>query len=284
MDDTNVKIAPAPWKCTANVYAVYFYSSPKSKNATDIPIVAYSPLEKESSFTSPEAGHFAGGVGSFMIVQYSDTPVGPYDELVIIPGAYTYRVQDKSGKWMEKKNPRATRTYVSQKHTCFNGRNNWNIPKHLARFEWKDLPNGAKQVKVFPFDTSTDQAEVSASSTPIFQASFNTIPYLPAFPMSTKWFENLGVNTALVQPPLPQGEPKEVAGTEQWCECPMSQYSSKTHIGWFDLRQRDDAGALTGLFENFWPGMKRWQLGLRMDDADLEIPEGEYWRAPEANP
>lgn len=101
--------------------------------------------------------------------------------------------------------------------------------------------------------------------------------------MSTKWFEYFGVDTALVQPPVPQGEPKEVVGTEKWCKCPMSQYSSRTHVGWFDLRQRDDAGNQTGLFDNFWPGMKRWHLGIMMDDADLEIPVGEHWSAPRAN-
>lgn len=136
---------------------------------------------------------------------------------------------------------------------------------------------------MFPFDTSGDQAEASASSMPLLQASFSTIPYVPAFPLSTKWFEYIGVDTALVQPPVPQGEPKEVVGTEQWCKCLISQYSPKTHVGWFDLRQKDDTGSLTGLFENFWPGMKRWQFGFRMDDAVLEIPVGEYWRVPKAN-
>ncbi|KAL1858860.1 hypothetical protein Daus18300_009858 [Diaporthe australafricana] len=283
MNDVSIKRAPAPWKCTAEVYAAYFYSSPKSKTAAEIDTIAYSALEKESHFASPEAGRFAGGVGSFMLVRYSDSPVGAYDELVIIPGAYTYRVQDAKGNWVEKKNPRVTRTYVSQKHTLFNGRHNWNIPKHLARFDWKDLPNGAKQCRVFPHDTDRDVAEATASEKPLFQASFMTIPYVPAFPMSTKWFKYLGVNSALVQPPVPQGKPEEVVGTEQWCKCEMTQAASRTQVGWMDLSQRDDDGKLTGLFENFWPGMGRWQLGVKMDNADLDIPEGEYWRAPRAN-
>lgn len=304
MDDVSIKKAAAPWKCTAEVYAAYFYSSPKSKTAAEIDTIAYSPLEKESHFASPEAGHFAGGVGSFMLVRYSDSPVGPYDELVIIPGSYTYRVQDEQGKWVGKKSPRVTRTYVSQKHTLFNGRHSettsshyvavhiklltrsnqdWNIPKHLARFDWKDLPNGAKQCKVFPHDTDGDVAEASASAKPLFQASFKTVPYMPAFPMSTKWFKYLGVDTALVQPPVPQGNPGEVVGTEQWCKCEMTQAASRTHVGWMDLSQRDSDGKLTGLFENFWPGMGRWQLGVRMNNADLNIPEGEYWRTPTAN-
>lgn len=122
MDGIDIKKVPAPWKCTADVYAAYFFSSPKSKAAAEIDTIAYSPLEKESSFASPEAGRFAGGIGSFMLVRYSDTPVGTYDELAIIPGSYTYQVQDKNGKWVEKKNPRVTRIYVSQKDTMYNGR------------------------------------------------------------------------------------------------------------------------------------------------------------------
>jgi hypothetical protein len=123
MGDVGIKKVAAPWKCTADVYAAYFFSSPKSKASADIDTVAFSPLEKESSpFSSPEGSRFAGGMGSFMLVRYSDTPVGTYDELAIIPGAYTYRVQDKKGNWVEKKSPRVTRIYVSQKDTLYNGR------------------------------------------------------------------------------------------------------------------------------------------------------------------
>lgn len=122
MGDINVKKVPGPWKCTAEVYAACFFPNPKSKAAAEIDTIAYSPLEKESFFASPEAGRFAGGMGSFMLVRYSHTPVGTYDELAIIPGAYTYQEHDKKGKWVEKKSTRVTRIYVSQKDTMYNGR------------------------------------------------------------------------------------------------------------------------------------------------------------------
>ena len=109
------------------------------------------------------------------------------------------------------------------------------------------------------------------------------MPLVPSFPLSTKWFEFLGVNTALVQPPVPQGATPEVVGTEEWCRCPSVQSASRTHVGWMDLSQRDEDGKLTGLFENFWPGLGRWQLAVRMDNAILDIREGEHWRAPKAN-
>lgn len=114
---------------------------------------------------------------------------------------------------------------------------------------------------------------------PLFQASFKTIPFVPAFPMSTAWAKYLGMDLSIVQPPLPQGTSREVAGTENWCKCLVTQTASRTHVGWFDLKQEKEKGedlSLSG-FENFWPGLKRWHLGIRMDDAIIEVPEGEYW-------
>lgn len=158
----------------------------------------------------------------------------------------------------------------------------WNVPKHLASFEWKDLPNGAKQCKVFPHDMSGDASEASPSTTPLFQATFKAVPLVPAFPLSTKWFEYLGVDTSLVQPPVPQGALPAAVGTEKWCRCPSVQYASRTHLGWMDLRQRDEDDKLTGLFENFWPGLRRWQIAVKMENAVLDIKEGNYWH-PRSN-
>lgn len=204
----------------------------------------------------------------------------------------------------------------------------WNIPKHLARFEWRDLPRGATQVQVFPYDDdfvsgakptpATEDAPKSGTSRPrpFFQASFKTIPYVPSFPLSTHWAKYAGVDTTLVQPPVPssrqaapaqdqgqlgQNEDEDqvvVLGTEKWCRCVVAQSSSRSHVGWFDLSQRPQPGqdeaegeklppaegsSSSPLFENFWPGMGRWQLGIRMDDAKIEIPEGEFWERPRAS-
>ena len=52
------------------------------------------------------------------IVRYHDTPVGPYDELLIIPGSYAV----PGGKFKGKTQLRATRFYVSQRETTYNGR------------------------------------------------------------------------------------------------------------------------------------------------------------------
>lgn len=62
------------------------------------------------------------------IVRYSETPVGPYDELVIMPGDFEVPVLNVSGggegnggKKKVKKNTRITGIWVSQKDTCWNG-------------------------------------------------------------------------------------------------------------------------------------------------------------------
>lgn len=55
----------------------------------------------------------------------------------------------------------------------------WNIPKHLARFDWTYEADGSTTVKVYPFDTTipNSEAEAFASEKPFFQMTF--APLLP---------------------------------------------------------------------------------------------------------
>lgn len=152
----------------------------------------------------------------------------------------------------------------------------------MARFDWRDLADDSTEVKVFPYEA--DESAQSAVATPLFRASFKKIRYTPAFPFSTTWTKYLGLDIAVVQPPLPQGRSSEVVGTERWCKCNITQYSPRTSVCWVDISQRDENGELLGLFENFWPGLGRWHLGVRMDDATIEVPEGEFWTSSTARP
>lgn len=61
------------------------------------------------------------------IIRYSDTPVGTYDELALMPG-YFHGVGKEGGKM---KDLRVTGIWVSQEATLMNGRRNWNIPKYV---------------------------------------------------------------------------------------------------------------------------------------------------------
>jgi hypothetical protein len=109
-------VAPPPWTLKATIYIFVFYISPSS--AQSLPSFTFSPLEAASTFAAGEA---KGGIGMVQVIRNSESPVGPYDELLLVPGEFEYEVQ-QGGQMVKKKNLRVTRIWVSQKQTCWNGR------------------------------------------------------------------------------------------------------------------------------------------------------------------
>ncbi len=75
-----------------------------------------------------EQKDFVGGLGAIMFVNYKSSNVGPYYELLFIPGDFQYK-----GEHYKK----ITKIYVSSQLSLQEGRKNWGIPKELAEFEWK---------------------------------------------------------------------------------------------------------------------------------------------------
>lgn len=71
-------------------------------------------------------GKFKGGLGYVMLVDYEKSPVGPYHELLIIPG-----------KFKKTKKQAITKIYVDSEASTQNGRKNWGIPKETLPFSWK---------------------------------------------------------------------------------------------------------------------------------------------------
>lgn len=69
------------------------------------------------------------GRGYVMLVDYQDSPVGPYHELLFIPG--------KTRIGGERLNT-ISKIYVDSLDSMNNGRNNWGIPKELADFSWSE--------------------------------------------------------------------------------------------------------------------------------------------------
>jgi hypothetical protein len=104
---------PPPWLLGATVYALAM------PPAFPLPVKAYSPLERNSTATE---GIYIGVLGALLIIRYSGTPVGPYDELVIIPGYFEYPRKLADGTLEIRKTIRGSRFYVSQKYTNWNGR------------------------------------------------------------------------------------------------------------------------------------------------------------------
>lgn len=274
---------------SGDVYCTSFWSSAAA--ARRVPAsTAYSPLEAlAADFVRPAGSRPAGGLGMIQILRYRNSPVGPYDEMLIVPGSFDWARRRPDGQPLAGRNPRITRIYVSQKQTCYNGRLNWSCPKHLARFEWTSGPNDSVGVKVFPHDTGGDANEATPSDVPFFQASFTPVAYAPAFPFATHWLDFLGFNTTVVNPPLPPGRGfhGELPGTDYWCSFVPCQYSRSTRLGWFDMAQPASSdGAMAALgepdnddkrnqaegagrYNNFWPGLGRWQLGIKMENAEV---------------
>jgi hypothetical protein len=119
-----IQLIVPPWKLKGTVYSFMMYSTSKDASilAQD-PYFMFSELEASSSFAT---GVFLGGIGMVQIIRYTESPVGPYDEMLIVPGFFEYQKKsmDKLGveKMEKKKNARITRIYVSKKETCNNGR------------------------------------------------------------------------------------------------------------------------------------------------------------------
>ncbi|KAK8068734.1 hypothetical protein PG994_005350 [Apiospora phragmitis] len=292
-----IEPVPAPWSLHGTVYSIASVLPP-----SELPTKAYAPLERaDAAYTTADA--YVGLLGMIQIIRYTDSPVGPYDELLMIPGYFKYPHVDAEGRESERLNPSITRIYVSQRYTAKNGRMinavvfgandaspplpiDWNIPKHLAKFDWTEDENGSTTVKVYPFDTMGDAAESGPAGLPFFQTTF--APILDGLPYSTDLYEWIGINATLAQPPLPAGpgsRHSELAGTSQWRAVVPGQASECSSLGLFDLGQgRGDAVGNTGknavgdeVFPNFWPGMPRMNLGLRMDNARISFGSPEIW-------
>ncbi|GJC88687.1 hypothetical protein ColLi_11525 [Colletotrichum liriopes] len=275
-----IDLAPAPWILKGTVYSVTFVPP-----SADLPTKAFPPLERQ--FASAIEGEYLGLLGMIQIIRYTESPVGPYDELLIVPGFFKYNYTDATnGRVEEKTNVRVSRIYVSQKYTCWNGRTNWNIPKHLARFDWTETEHGETAVKIYPHDTTGDPSESKPAEKPWFQATFKP-DFLSGLPFSTDLYKILGVNATLAQPPLPYAKSNfgELAGTNHWATTVPEQATDHASLGIFDLGQEDgDVEGNLGTnivgdeyFPNFWPGLLRFHPGMKLQNATITFNAPRIW-------
>lgn len=285
--ERSLPFAPPPWTCKATAYVLPFYHSASSELPLDI---VYDPLELHAgSFSSEkETGKYVGGLGFAQIFRYSESPVGAYDELAILPGFFSSVGPD--GK--KRKDSRITGIWVSQVTTLINGRRNWNIPKHLARFSFTPADaSKSSPIKVEVYRAIPGSSPPSFSTQPFFSATIHPISYLPVFPMSSSWLSYLGISTSILQPPLPTGDPTDlVVGTTDWKRSLPVLTSKRAKMVWIDLKQPDEdreyGEAAVGREEgdvllkrkgkdreNWWPGMGRWHLGVVCEDATLKLGE-----------
>lgn len=79
------------------------------------------------------------GFGSIMFVDYKTSPVGPYQELLFIPGKFVV------GKL---KLANISKIYVSTQASVDGGISNWGIPKELADFKIEDIDKKRTKILV----------------------------------------------------------------------------------------------------------------------------------------
>ncbi len=119
-------VASPPWKLTGNGYIFTFWFSEKWAKA-------FGHLH---GFQQKNA---QGGFGTVMLVDYHSSDVGPYRELLIVPGRF---------KLNGKKQFSISKIYVSSYESVWNGINNWGIPKELADFEFTPISANSERIKV----------------------------------------------------------------------------------------------------------------------------------------
>lgn len=217
--------------------------------------------------------------------------------------------QPKSGPpKIPKKALRIGRIYVSQRTTTYNGRINWNIPKHLARFEFSapvtpagSSPPESLTIKVYPAGSKDGDG-----TNPFFACTLKPWRWVPSVPVSTKW---LPMSTKLAQPPIPEAHgfkkavEEEVArakidaydinpktegallvGTDRWCGFPINAYVPRARGCWVTIHQAgqdDEEQEVDAVKEagKYWPqDVRPWSIGAWMEDAEMLVPEPLEWK------
>ncbi|KAH1416257.1 hypothetical protein KXX32_009939, partial [Aspergillus fumigatus] len=118
-EPTRYPDAPSTWdNARGHIFMCFAWPS----SAGGPPPASYHDLEEKSDFANQT---FIGGLQACVIVRYLESPIGEYDELLWIPGAF-------KNPWSGKQTYRATRAYVSTGASLYNGRKNWNVPKVVS--------------------------------------------------------------------------------------------------------------------------------------------------------
>jgi hypothetical protein len=200
---------------------------------------------------------------------------------------------------------RVCRIYVSQRTTVYNGRLNWNIAKHLARFEFSHppTPSGGTppaelSFKVFPAGTKDGDGAL-----PFFSCTLTPFTMFPPVPVSTSW---MPLDMTQVLPPVPAAvgheeavaaenegkidpydlDPKKEAsllvGTDYWVAFPINA-QSKARGCWVKVHElgKDPNEDIRAVEEasKYWPqGVQPWSIGAWMAESVMQIDEPTEWK------
>ncbi|KDQ57432.1 hypothetical protein JAAARDRAFT_193764 [Jaapia argillacea MUCL 33604] len=268
---SDLPVAPGPWTLKAQTW--WFITSFLAKPSI-LPLSYFDSSEIALYQECTKDGAFQGGMGTIMIVRYTEGPVGPYDELMIVPGEFKNPPGAKA-----KQSLRITRIYVSSLASVVNGRRNWNIPKHLAQFIWTPsmTHRGATELRVFE---ATSFSPIVYSTRPFFAALLKPISIpLPSIPLNLKYSP---LPLDLVQPPLSASDEPSVDGviaTEGWTSIDTSGYKGKVSlVNWEGLLDDDDDETRRPVKKmadgKGFPDVTPYSVGMHWDHATIEFPAG----------
>ncbi len=147
MEDT--PLVKPPWHLEGSGYILIYKFSKKEIDSSFFLTERFIKIRK-------------GGIGAVMIVDYKKTDVGPYQELLIIPGKFSYN---------KKKKGTISKIFVSTQDSVVNGIENWAIPKEKADFSFIKESGGLNKIVV------------NKEEKRIFEISLKN--YGPLFPINT---------------------------------------------------------------------------------------------------
>ena len=114
-------------------------------------------------------GRFAGGLGGFIYADYRTSAVGPYRELLFVPGRFRIGGQRRFV---------VTKIYVSTEASVEAGRRNWGLPKERAQFDAAPAGRWGERLRVRADGRLV--ADLTLRALPFF-LSFNTRWLPPSF-------------------------------------------------------------------------------------------------------
>jgi hypothetical protein len=137
------QIVSPPWSLTGSAYILFLHM----------------PASLHQQFKE-----YKSSLSMCMLVQYDTSPVGPYDELIFIPGLRKY-----NQKWYWS----VSHMLVSSEASVINGRENWGFPKQLAQFT-RQKDQGKESVII-----TEDQHSI---------AEFHLQSFGPSVPFNSRFF------------------------------------------------------------------------------------------------
>ncbi|MES1928216.1 hypothetical protein SADO_03135 [Salinisphaera dokdonensis CL-ES53] len=147
MSDRHADIIAPPWQLEGRGLIALFACSREFGNACAEAVPALR-------------GRARGGIGALMLVDYASSNVGPYRELLIVPG----RFANEHGVPM----PAVTHIWVSTQESVDGGRFNWGLPKQRASFRDRNQADGhARQVNIHRGGSATIRLAYRAFGPPL---------------------------------------------------------------------------------------------------------------------